>query len=694
MPVRESAPMRWRYTGVALLLVFVMAILLFRVTDTYQVCSLSLIGALFLLRPLPFRQWTRVDVAVGLVVLYDLLSPVYAVSAVAAIPRAGVSLLALLGYLVSRRLFASERALRVVRFGSFLPIGIALALAIGSFFVFRSSVLEVGFADTYPFRFLFRPLGYITNVWAEVLLLILGWLCLARRHVGFLVFLTIGAILLSFSRGAYIALAVYMALWLALIKPLREKVRVPLLALLALLLVGLSFPAELGTTLAMNRTVSQRQSTSGRIDATRASWEAFRERPLLGYGNGNYTLAIDKALNQDSTRSYTSLAPNLPVQLLVEKGIVGLGLYLFLLIAIVQSLWERRKERESRVVFCLLSALAIKEMTQASLLGTHFALFLLAISLVFPQGDENGSVEKTETVSVWDYGLPVVVLLCYFVYVGFVFRKEREDQRLRAIESAWKRGEWDEALRLMERAGERTPDLVNRALLYGRAYRETGDTAYLANAEKALREARRRQPEDVQIEYLWTCLYLDKRESGKAADIAGRLASAYPRNAFYRFAWAEALYRQGEKEAALAELVEAIRFMPRLLTEEKTDGLRLSDPGFYRALERRLSDLHTSLEDTPADYARYGYIVHRLGDRPRAERYLRRAVEGLPNLATPWRLLGDTAKYRLLLYGAFQKDLRATEIPEDTAITVSRLFLRYYPFKFTQWYGQRLLFSE
>ena len=386
-------------------------------------------------------------------------------------------------------------------------------------------MLEVGFADTYPFRFLFRPLGYITNVWAEVLLLILGWLCLARRHVGFLVFLTIGAILLSFSRGAYIALAVYMALWLALIKPLREKVRVPLLALLALLLVGLSFPAELGTTLAMNRTVSQRQSTSGRIDATRASWEAFRERPLLGYGNGNYTLAIDKALNQDSTRSYTSLAPNLPVQLLVEKRIVGLGLYLFLLIAIVQSLWERRKERESRVVFCLLSALAIKEMTQASLLGTHFALFLLAISLVFPQGDENGSVEKTETVSVWDYGLPVVVLLCYFVYVGFVFRKEREDQRLRAIESAWKRGEWGEALRLMERAGERTPDLVNRALLYGRAYRETGDIMHLADAEKALREARRRQPEDVQIEYLWTCLYLDKRESGKAADIAAILTN-------------------------------------------------------------------------------------------------------------------------------------------------------------------------
>lgn len=234
--------------GVALLLVFVMAILLFRVTDVYQVCSLSLIGALFLLRPLPFRAWTSLDIAVGLVVLFDLFSPVYVVSAVAAMPRAGVSFLALLVYLVSRRLFASGKAINIICLGSLLPIGLALALAVCSFFIFRHSVLDVGFEDTYPFRFLFRPLGYITNTWAEVLLSILGWLCLVRRYSGFLVFLTIGAILLSFSRGAYIALAVYVVLWLIFVKPNREKLRMPLLASLAILLVWISFPVELKTT--------------------------------------------------------------------------------------------------------------------------------------------------------------------------------------------------------------------------------------------------------------------------------------------------------------------------------------------------------------------------------------------------------------------------------------------------------------
>ena len=114
MSGRESAFMKWKYTGLALLFVLIMAILLFRVTDEYQVCLLLLTGILLLLRPLPFRAWTKVDVALCLVTLCDLLSPICAVSTVAAMPRAGISLLVLMGYFVSRRLFVSDRALKVV----------------------------------------------------------------------------------------------------------------------------------------------------------------------------------------------------------------------------------------------------------------------------------------------------------------------------------------------------------------------------------------------------------------------------------------------------------------------------------------------------------------------------------------------------------------------------------------------------
>ena len=176
MPGRESVSSQRKYAGVALLFVFIMVILLFRVADEHQVCLFLLIGISFLLRPLPIRAWTSLDVALSLITLCDLLSPISAVSTVAAIPRAGISLLALMAYFVSRRLFVSGKAIKLIFVGSLLPIGVALTLAVCSFFIFRHSVLDVGFEDTYPFRFLFRPLGYITNTWAEVLLSILGWL--------------------------------------------------------------------------------------------------------------------------------------------------------------------------------------------------------------------------------------------------------------------------------------------------------------------------------------------------------------------------------------------------------------------------------------------------------------------------------------------------------------------------------------
>lgn len=77
------------------------------------------------------------DICIGLITLYDLFSCLYAECPLPAIRVSLYSLYALVAY-----------------------------------FVFRKSVLEVGFEDTYHFRFLFRPLGYVTNVWSEILLLI------------------------------------------------------------------------------------------------------------------------------------------------------------------------------------------------------------------------------------------------------------------------------------------------------------------------------------------------------------------------------------------------------------------------------------------------------------------------------------------------------------------------------------------
>ena len=203
-------------------------------------------------------------------------------------------------------------------------------------------LLNTGFADTYHFRFLFRPLGYITNVWAEVLLILLGWICLARRYSALFIFLCVLAILFSFSRGAYISLGIYLLAGLLWMETKREKIRLLAVGSTANVLTACFLPQEMKTTLQMNRTVSQQQSTEGRIDAAHAAWNAFREHQLLGYGSGNFTYAIDHAMNQDSTHAFTSFAPNIIVQLLVEKGILGVMFYLLLTVVVLHFIWKHR----------------------------------------------------------------------------------------------------------------------------------------------------------------------------------------------------------------------------------------------------------------------------------------------------------------------------------------------------------------
>ena len=468
----------------------------------------------------------------------------------------------------------------------------------------RSSVLEAGFEDTYHFRFLFRPLGYITNIWAEVLLMVSGWICLMRRWSVPLQFLCLLAILLSFSRGAYVALGIYL-LFALLFFPKAEKLRLWLPAVAAMLLVAVLLPKEMHTTLQMNRTASQQQSTESRISGTAAAWQAFTERPFMGYGNGNYTYAVDAITGQDSTKPFTSIAPSLPVQLLVEKGICGTLVYLFAGIMIVRTLWQHRKKPDSRIIAATLLAVLVKDFAQATWLGTPVLLLMSYILPAYLQRDETLSAETDRTA----YMVPAFAV---------------------ALWVSWN-----------------IPSSLD--YLQDRNY----DAACACH------------PEDVQLQYLYA-LSVANEYPEKSDSILESLASRYPRNSLYLSAYARRCYQQGDSAAALQLMAEAVRYTPRMANGELIPGA------------------------APADYARYGYLAYTAGDTLQAEKYLRQAVRALPNLTTPWLLLGDTMKYRLLIYGAFQRDLSHKKLPEQPVLTSDSLFYMNYDLKVQNWYGGSL----
>lgn len=676
------------YIPMAVLVLVVMSMWLFQIADTYHICMGLLFIGCAVIRPLPFRSWSMIDIVLGVMTLYDVSSCFYGDCPIPAIEVAFNSICCFTVYGIARRLFTEPRTSKILLFGSYLPISIVLLLTLGSFFIFRNSVLEAGFEDTYHFRFLFRPLGYITNWWAEILLVLLGWVCLARKYNSILVLLTAWAVLLSFSRGAYIALGVYVVGWLLFVKPWQEKLRVSLLCLAAVVVTAYCLPDEFKTTLRMNATTSQQQSTEARVSATRAAWNSPKgtKEILFGRGNRSYNYTVDGELNQDSTRTYTNIAPNLPILLWIEKGVTGILLYFLLAVGVIRCMWKYRKEPDTWIVGCTLLAVMVKEMTQANLFSIRFVWFMFYLILAFLQRKQPlGEIARKER-----YILPGILVVCYVGWLLFFCFQNRNETACVESFAALKRGDTEESVRLIEQTSEFTPWLIQRARIYGYAYRQTGTFDYALRAEQALEQAERQQPGDIHIRYMKADLYLSTGETKRARPILMELVEEYPRNSLYLLAYWKCLYQESRKEKALPYLVGAIQYTPRILTMVYWKDLQRTDSAYYESARETLIHLGPREESGATDWARMGYIAHWCGNRMEAQIYLKEAVKRLPNLITPWRLLGEDRKYRLLQLGAFRKDIFSLSIPEEPDMTEELLFLMSYKGKFWEWYGTEL----
>lgn len=651
----RSFKILWTY-GISVLILAVMTMLLFRIRDTYQISLLLMASILAWIGIPAIKKQSLIDISLGLITIYEIVAFFIAECPIASFSTAFYFVFLLVVYFLLRRILTNSCAPHFILVGSYIPISIALLLAIGNFVVFRASVLETGFTDIYHFRFLFRPLGYITNTWAEIILVLLGWICLIRRYSVFFVFICVLMIFFSLSRGAYIALGVFLFTSLWGMKNRREKMFFVGICFVAAVLCCYILPQETKTVLQMNHTLSQRQSIAGRFDATQAAWIAFQKHPILGYGSNNFTYAIDPIINQDDTRAPISLAPNIVIQLLVEKGIIGTVLYFLLVLIITFFIWRHRKQQNAIVIGCTLFALLIREMSQSTLLNSPFLLFMFYALLAFLQ---IGKTEENRIVEYHSYFFLPSIALFFIVLWNIPSLLHKVDP---------------------------TSHQINQAITY--INNKASSEKDFSEAEQALQAALKRHPEDVQIRFLMAYLYNTKNQVNRADSLIKELVELYPNNALYMLTLSDIQYGQGDKDEALRSFMYAVYNIPRLLQNKRIQEWQKSDSVFYNRVINELLELQPSSEDSPADYARYGYIA-RWCNVP-YEEYLRTAIEKLPNLATPWYLLGDLSKYKLLTYGVFYKKMPISTSFIEEEFTDNALFKRNYENKFKKWYGDEL----
>ena len=217
-------------------------------------------------------------------------------------------------------------------------------LALYQFAVFFDRhIHEVGFASLYDFRYLYRPLGVPSNEWNALQWLWGGIVTLAYlqatdiriKRLCLLSWLMVWAtILLSFSRGGYIAVSLccilFFIYWCIKYKfELSEYKKLLLskwfiVACFAALtiVIGWQYRAEVRQTFRMNETVSQQRSVAGRLEALSFAKEVVKHHSW-GVGKGNYVIAYD-FYKHGETRSdgFTSYAGNIVAKTMVEGGYI------------------------------------------------------------------------------------------------------------------------------------------------------------------------------------------------------------------------------------------------------------------------------------------------------------------------------------------------------------------------------------
>lgn len=646
--------------GVAIIVVLIIAMQLLRMNDNMHLSLFFSTVCLACVGIIPLQKLTKLDIAVCLVTGYEMLSLLWAECPRASLNIAAYGLRNLNIYFVVRKLSSYEDAKHIVISGTCMTFFVVLFLGLWSFFMFERSAHATGFNDLYHLRFLFTPLGYQVNVWAELLIVMIGWGLMSRNFCYPLVFIGILSLLLSFSRAGYISLILFLSLIVVFTRDKTRKKGLVILFFMASILIMGFFHKEMTTTLKLNHTISQRYSTESRVTATSAAIAAFKKRPLVGYGSNNFTYAVDHNIYEDSRKAFSSLAPNVFSQLIVERGFIGTLLYGFLIVSFFAFLWKNKDSEENRIMLCLAITLVIKEMGQSTMLNCSATMILVTVLLGFLQKDRGVLLQSRIPV----YMLASASTICLILWniPNIIYRIDE------------------------------TASMVKTALAFVEEYKRTGKRSLLYMAKAGLMKSSGKHMDDVSMQYLIAHITLLEGNKKNAYDILNELTASYPDNAMILLKMSELQYYNGEKDLALKFVCKAVTLMPQLLRSETICKWEKSDKKFYIKITKRLSTMKPSANASPTELARYGYIALWC-KKPKGYIYLRHAVSQMPSLATPWKLLGDIPKYNLLTRGAFQRVSSLQNVFEEsptTAITDKQIFLYHYRHKFNLWYGEDL----
>ena len=332
------------------------------------------------------------------------------------------------------------------------------------FFIQFSRITFYGFNDLTQFRFLFMPFGFLSNEWVVDLLLLLIfplalyiYIVLNRKtivsdnkmssycvnNIHFLVGLTFTInlvlfnILISFSRGGYVALGlvfIIISLLLLTCKKISffRLIKYLLFLFIIPLIAAFFLRVPVIETFMINKSTTHERSTEGRKNIWGSAIDMVKENPINGIGTNNFALKYNSVSARGASDSFTGRIANTYLQLLVEKGIVGVFFYIFLFAAFIffalrQLNVNRLSLLEKTFIIVLgscFAGVAIREFTFSSIFFSGGITLLICVLIaLMSQIVFSGTPIIVFELKKW-MGLLLVSILLLFTFGFWVFTKE------------------------------------------------------------------------------------------------------------------------------------------------------------------------------------------------------------------------------------------------------------------------------
>ena len=488
-------------------------------------------------------------------------------------------------------------------------------------FFFRYYEADIyGFNDFSQFRFLYRPLSFLSNDWVTILLcllpfpvigLVLFWNKSYIRY-GFILIiaLLVFNLFISFSRAGVLAFLLFVLFLNALfffhrIVSLKKLLLSNAILMLSVLLFGLAFSSSLQSF--VNQSNSHQRSTEGRINQWKQSLTIVSQNPYFGIGSKNYALFGRQNQPTNLENSFAGRVNNTYIQLAIEKGLIGLFLWLSVIGYCVFYLFRQLKKETSKsekaitvIVLSAIISILFRELFFSSLFYNSGILLLFLVLLVFNQKNYSALVKVQKSM------IYVFVVLFDIVFLTFYFIKP-----------------------------ENALSYANMGLEYER------ENA-LENAIQCYKKANQLSPTDALFLHNLGRLYEMNNQSDLALYYLTQAVIADAEVAMYHISKGLIVERQ-DFEKALEAYKQAILLSPDVIDSQFFKDLK---ERFPLETEKLLNDVYNALlhvntiRYSSVIEAKIGKLQLSTGKPELAYETLYRVTRVHPNLSRPWYYLG------------------------------------------------------